>query len=70
MRHNPDHEMEVIRRGLRDLRELSPAGRLRVLRYWSDRAESLPDTGEPHGEQQLDIEDVPIVPQRVRGAAA
>jgi hypothetical protein len=69
-KRNPDYEMDLMRRGLRDLAGLSPAGRSRVLAYWSARAEAMPAVADAHGEQQLDIEDVAIVPQRVRGAAA
>jgi len=68
-KRNPDHEMSVMQRGLRDLAALSPPGRRRVLAYWCARAEALADPGEPHGEQQLDIEDVPMMPA-LKGAAA
>jgi hypothetical protein len=69
-RHKPDHEIQLMQRVLRDLRELSVAGRVRVTTYWSDRIAEMPDDpSERHGEQQLDIEDVR--PQlHVRGAAA
>jgi len=68
-KRNPDHELTVMQRGLRDLAALSPTGRRRVLAYWCARAEVLPANSEPHGEQQLDIEDVPMMPH-LKGAAA
>jgi hypothetical protein len=62
-KHRPDHEMEVMRRGLRDLAELPPAGRKRVLAYWNDRVADLPATDGKAGPQQLDIEEpVPQMP--------
>lgn len=67
-KRNPDHEMEIMRRGLRDLAELSPAGRDRVLRYLSARVESLPG-GKDCGPQQLDIEDA-AMPLRATGGIA
>lgn len=70
-RHKPDHEIQLMQRVLRDLRELTPAGRVRATAYWSDRIGEMPaDTGERHGEQQLDIEDVAHPSLHVRGAAA
>jgi hypothetical protein len=69
-RHKPDHEIQLMQRVLRDLRELTPAGRLRATAYWSDRIGEMPaDSGERHGEQQLDIVDA-LPPLHVRGAAA
>jgi hypothetical protein len=67
-KHKPDHEMEIMRRGLRDLAALPEPGRRRVLAYWCARAEALPPAAERHGEQQLDIEDVPMMPA-LKGAA-
>jgi hypothetical protein len=67
-KHKPDHEMEIMRRGLRDLARLPEPGRRRVLAYWCARAEALPATAERHGEQQLDIEEVPMMPA-LKGAA-
>ena len=70
-RHKPDHEIQLMQRVLRDLRELTPAGRLRATAYWSDRIGEMPaDTSERYGEQQLDIEDVRQPQLHVRGAAA
>lgn len=70
MKHEPDHEIEIMRRGLRYLTSLPPAGRRRVLDYWNSRAETMPLAGEDHGGQQLDIEaDVPMMPH-LKGAAA
>jgi hypothetical protein len=69
-KRNPDHEMNVMQRGLRDLAVLPPAGRRRVLAYWCARAEALPEVGNgQHGAQQLDIEDAPMMPH-LKGAAA
>ena len=69
-RHKPDHEMNIMQRGLRELGALPPAGRRRVLAYWCARAETMPATvAETAGEQQLDIEDIPTMPP-LRGAAA
>jgi hypothetical protein len=70
-RHKPDYEMEVMRRGLRDLQTLPPDGRKRALTYWNSRVETLPEAVEvDHGEQQTDIEDyIPTMPH-LRGAAA
>jgi hypothetical protein len=69
-KRNPDHEMTVMQRGLRDLAALSPPARRRVLAYWCARAEAMPADGViDHGEQQLDIEDVPMMPP-LKGAAA
>lgn len=67
-KHRPDHELDIMRRGLRDLTRLSPAGRERVVQYWSARAASLPATAETHGEQQLDIEERIMMPH-LKGAA-
>lgn len=69
-RNNPDHELDVMRRGLRVIAELSPAGRRRVLAYWCARAEIMPDRDDQSGPQQLDIEDVPMMPLRVKSAAS
>ena len=71
-KHKPDHEMEIMRRGLRDLAELPPAGRRRVLAYLTDRIEGLPVPESTNGAQQLDIEEViPQMPTlHTRGAAA
>jgi len=69
-KHKPDHEMEIMRRGLRDLASLSPAGRERVLAYLIARSGTIPETAETHGEQQLDLEErVPMMPH-LKGAAA
>jgi hypothetical protein len=69
-KHKPDHEMEIMRRGLRDLARLPPEGRKRAVTYWSSRIEEMPATADSHGEQQLDIEDrVPMMPH-LKGAAA
>jgi hypothetical protein len=57
-RHRPDHEMDVMRRGMSLLAKLSPAGRTRVVAYWADRLAQFPAATDAHGEQQLDIEDV------------
>lgn len=71
MKHKPDHEMEIMRRGLRDLAALSVSGRRRVLAYWGARIEAMPAGEDTHGAQQLDIEDVPQMPPlHVQGAAA
>jgi hypothetical protein len=58
MRHRPDHEMEVMRNGMRLLAKLSPAGRQRVVAYWTQRLTQFPPSPDASGEQQLDIEDV------------
>lgn len=58
MRHRPDHEMDVMRRGMGLLAKLSPAGRQRVVAYWTQRLTQFPAATDAHGEQQLDIEDV------------
>jgi hypothetical protein len=70
-RHKPDHEIQLMQRVLRDLRELTPAGRVRATAYWSDRIGEMPDDpGERHGDQQLDIEEqLPMMPH-LKGAAA
>ena len=69
-KHQPHHEIEIMRRGIRDLALLPEPGRRRVLAYWCARAEALPQAGERHGEQQLDIEEehVPMMPA-LKGAA-
>jgi hypothetical protein len=55
--------MEVMRRGIRELADLTPAGRRRVLAYWGARVEAMPAPDRTHGDQQLDIEDiVPMMP--------
>jgi hypothetical protein len=56
-RHKPDQEIQLMLRVLRDLQALPKAGRHRVLAYWNARADDMPETGNKHGEQQLDIED-------------
>jgi hypothetical protein len=62
-KHKPDHEMEIMRRGLRDLAALSLGGRRRVLAYWGARIEAMPpDDSDARNPQQLDIEDVPQMP--------
>jgi hypothetical protein len=62
--------MEIMRRGLRDLRGLPPPGRKRVLDYWNSRAATMPETSADHGEQQLDIEEkLPMMPH-LKGATA
>jgi hypothetical protein len=69
MKHKPDFEMEIMRRGLRDLASMSQQGRRRVLAYWCARAETLETAEDGLGEQQLDIEEVPMMPA-LKGAAA
>jgi hypothetical protein len=56
-KRNPDHELQLMQRVLRDLAKLSPAGRRRATTYWANRIEELPEQAETHGDQQLDIED-------------
>ena len=71
MKHQPDHEMDIMRRGLRDLARLSPEGRKRVVLYWHSRIDAMLPVENAHGEQQLDIEEhIPMMPGRVKGAAA
>ena len=53
-RHRPDHEMDVMRRGMDMLAGLSPTGRARVVAYWADRLAQFPAVPPVHGEQQLD----------------
>jgi hypothetical protein len=62
-RHKPDHEMEIMRRGMRELASLSLGGRRRVLAYWGARIEAMPaGDDDARNPQQLDIEDVPQMP--------
>jgi hypothetical protein len=58
MKHQPDHEIEIMRRGLRYLADLPPEGRRRAVAYWSSRIEDMPAIPNEHGAQQLDIEEV------------
>lgn len=61
MKHQPDYEMEIMRRGMRYLAALQPEGRRRVLAYWSARVDALPAVpNSEHGEQQLDLEEVTL----------
>lgn len=69
-KHKPDYEMEIMRRGLRDLAGLTPSGRRRVLAYWGARVETMATVTDDHGEQQLDIEEIPMMPSRVPSGAA
>jgi hypothetical protein len=74
MKHKPDHEMEIMRRGLRDLAVLSVGGRRRVLAYWGARIEAMPaGDDDARNPQQLDIEEVsqmpPLHAQRAASAA-
>ena len=57
-RHQPDHEMQIMRRTLRELAILTPEGRNRVLAYLTARIDTLPPPPTcGFGEQQLDIEE-------------
>ena len=67
-RHQPDHEMSIMQRGLRDLGGLTPEGRRRVVTYWAARIDALSPPSETPGEQQLDLYEA--LPMRVRGGAA
>lgn len=57
MKHKPDHEMDIMRRGLTYLASLPPEGRKRAVAYWSSRIDDMPAVENEHGAQQLDIEE-------------
>jgi len=59
MKHQPDHEFDVMRKTLSSLQKLSPAGRRRVIGYLAQRIDEMPEQVELHGEQQLDLEEAP-----------
>jgi hypothetical protein len=68
-KRNPDHELQLMQRVLRDLGKLPPAGRRRAVSYWANRIDELPEQPEAHGAQQLDIEDA-LAALRARREAA
>lgn len=58
-----DHEMEIMRRGVRDLASLAPPARRRVLGYWNARVDSLPVIAAVGGGTEDEHEqELPMMP--------